>query len=53
MLRHIVEKATESEFSLSNTLGKFYMFCVHVMYTSYIISFHLVKHTKKSRLSDN
>ena len=31
MLRCVVEKAIESEFSL--TLGKFYMFYVHVLYT--------------------
>ena len=40
VLTYIVEKAIESVFSL--TLGKFYMFCVHVMYTQCIVSFHLV-----------
>ena len=31
VLRYVVEKAIESEFSL--TLSKFYMFYVHVLYT--------------------
>ena len=44
VLRYKVEKAIESEFSL--TLGKFYVFCVHVLYTQCSKLPFSVKHAK-------
>ena len=47
-----MKKAIESEFSLP--LGKFYMFCVHVMYTPCSKLPFSMEHAKwQLRLSDN